>query len=257
MNNQIERWPMVLTAILVALLAAPLVSQADTETGSFSRTLKVSGPVNLDLRSPYGNITVRTGSGSEVRISAKIRAKSKWRHKYSAEEKVRMIEQNPPIEQTGNRIRIGYIDDEDVEKDVRIHYELVVPAETELRIRTGYGDVTVEGIRRPATIKSGYGDVELSRPTGAVTVTTGYGNIRIEGNPTGDWRLKTGYGKVRLRLPSDAAFELNASTGYGSVYTDHPMMVQGNFRKNRIRGTVRGGGPEIRVRTGYGSIRLE
>ena len=248
-----------LTAAMLVAVAVTVAGPAlaGTERGSFERTLQVSGPVDLDLRSPYGNITVRTGAGNEVRVRADIRAKSKGRHKYSAEEKVRLITENPPVEQTGNRIRIGYIDDKDLEKDVRIHYELVVPAETELRARTGYGDVTVAGVRRPAEIKSGYGDIELSSPAGRVEVSTGYGDIRVEGAPTADWRLTTGYGKVRLRLPPDAAFELSARSGYGSVHTDHPLTVQGSFRPNRMRATVRGGGPVISIRTGYGSIWLE
>lgn len=253
MKTKINR---IATFLALAVICS-LPAWADTETGSFKQTLKVTGPVELDICSPYGNITVRTGNTSEVRIHATIRAKSKWRHKYSAEEKVRMIEQNPPIEQNGNRIRIGYIEDEDVEKDVRIHYELVVPAETELRARSGYGDIRVEGVRRPAEIRTGYGDVELSRPAGAVEVSTGYGNIRIEGNPTDDWRLKTGYGDIRLRVPSDAGFVLDFSSGYGSVRSDHPITIQGSFRGSKMHGTVRGGGPEIRVRTGYGSLRLE
>ena len=35
------------------------------------------------------------------------------------------------------------------------------------------------------------------------------------------------------------------------------MTVQGSFRANRMRGTVRGGGPVISIRTGYGSIWLK
>lgn len=252
-----SRWTKVVLTLAAVALLAPAATWADSETGSFDRTLKVTGPVDLDLRSPYGNITVTTGSGNEVRVHATIKAKSKWRDRYSAEEKVRLIEQNPPITQTGNRIRIGYLDDEDLEKRVRINYEIVVPAATELRVRTGYGDVSVSGINRPAEIRSGYGNIELAAPAGAVAVSTGYGDIRVEGSPTEDWRLKTGYGDVRLLLPQDAAFALDFRTGYGSVRTDHPMTIKGSFSNSHVQGTVRGGGPEIRVRTGYGSVRVE
>jgi DUF4097 and DUF4098 domain-containing protein YvlB len=71
-----------------------------------------------------------------------------------------------------------------------------------------------------------------------------------------DVSVQTGSGDVMLRLPGDAAYTLDASTGSGSINTSQPITVQGRLRRNRVEGTVRGGGNAVRVRTGSGSIEI-
>lgn len=242
-------------AWVVAAASVPLRA-ADKASGTFDRTLSVDGAVDLTLLSPYGDVTIRTGDSATVKVHARVKASSKRRHKYTADEKVRMITENPPVVQTGNRISIGEIEDEDLYEDVQIHYDLVVPAETGLDAKTGYGNVDVTGVRRPVEIATGYGDVRLSEPTGRVSVRTGYGNIEITGHPTEDWTLRSGYGDIRLELPPDAAFAVDFRTGYGGVDSDHPLTLEGRLSGSRVRGQVRGGGPEIRARTGYGDLSL-
>src|SRR5262249_15887975 len=93
--------------ILVALSAMSALPASASATGHFEGTLQVSGPVDLDVVSSSGNITVHTGTGNSVSVSAKIRAQNSWLFGGDEEAKVRRIEQNPPIEQQGNTIRIG------------------------------------------------------------------------------------------------------------------------------------------------------
>ena len=62
---------------IIALAAATLFSVAafarDTVAeGSFDRTLKVSGAVDLTISTGSGSISVRTGSGSEIHIVGKF-----------------------------------------------------------------------------------------------------------------------------------------------------------------------------------------
>jgi hypothetical protein len=61
---------------------------------------------------------------------------------------------------------------------------------------------------------------------------------------------------VTLSLPPDAAYTLEARTGSGSISTSQPLTVQGRVRRNHVTGTVRGGGNNILVRTGSGSIDI-
>src|SRR5262245_17077742 len=89
---------LVLTLVLGAL---PLSAAA---TGHFERTLQVSGAVDLEVTSGSGNITVHTGGSNTVSVSAKIHASnSSWLFGGGdAEDRIRRIEQHPPIEQQGN-----------------------------------------------------------------------------------------------------------------------------------------------------------
>ncbi len=264
---------------LVSLVAASSVACAalpDTVKGSFERTLKVTGPADIDVNTGSGNITVRPGDGSTVRIVGTIHAWARWLDgEAAARERVRRLEANPPIEQHGNVIHIGHIEERELQRNVGISYEITLPADSRVRTNTGSGDIDLSGIRGSAgantgsgniTIASstgeirastGSGNIHASGLTGALRASTGSGNITAEGKPGSAWDLKTGSGNVTAQLSSDAGFEVDAHTGSGGIRTNHPITMLGTFGKDTLRGTVRGGGPRLVIRTGSGGIRIE
>ena len=65
-----------------------------------------------------------------VTVHARIRAAAGWFSGINADEKVKRIVANPPVEQTGNVIRIGRIEDSELRNNVSISYEITSPAET-------------------------------------------------------------------------------------------------------------------------------
>src|SRR5258708_4644414 len=125
----------LILALTVALAASAACSAQDRYAeGSFDRTLKVSGAVDLTVATGSGSITVRPGDNTSVRVSAKIRVSEGWHISLGeAEDKVKRLEANPPIEQSGNTIRIGEIRVEDLRRNVSISYEVSAPADTRLR----------------------------------------------------------------------------------------------------------------------------
>ena len=126
---------------LTVVAAAPAFAWSDRETaeGQFERTLSVAGPLDLNVHTNSGSITVVLGSGSQVRILGKIKVRRD--RLGDAQAIVKEIEANPPIEQTGNTVRIGRTDEQDREwrRNVSISYELVVPKATRLDSNTGSG----------------------------------------------------------------------------------------------------------------------
>src|SRR5437899_10202093 len=101
------------TPLLVMLAAAPSFAADITAEGSFERTLKVSGPVNLDVTTGSGRINVRAGEPGTMRVLGTIRAGTGWHiDRAEAEAKVRRLEANPPIEQNGNAARLGGSEDQ-------------------------------------------------------------------------------------------------------------------------------------------------
>ena len=63
----------------------------------------------MDLTTGSGSVEVRTGNSGQVQVTGRIRA-GEW-FRGNAGEKIKRIEANPPIQQNGNDIRIGRIDD--------------------------------------------------------------------------------------------------------------------------------------------------
>src|SRR5437016_10513000 len=192
----------VCMAIAVAC-AVPAVARVE---GSFERSLKVSGPVDIDITTGSGSITVRTGGSDRVEVRGRIRA-SDWSG--NGREKVRRLEADPPIQQSGNSIHIGHIEDPELRRNVSISYELTVPAETEMKAHSGSGNQTVDGIGGPLEVSAGSGSVRISNIGGTVRADTGSGNIDID-RVKGNVRAHAGSGSIRA---TDVAGGFEANTG--------------------------------------------
>jgi hypothetical protein len=166
---------LMLAGLLLAA-APPLLWGAE---GSFERSLHVTGPVDLQVSTGAGAIHVRAGDSQTVQVRGTIKAHDHWGG-MSAEDKVRQLESNPPIEQDGNAIRIGHISESELGHNVSISYDLVVPKQTRLRAETGSGDQSVEGIQGPLKAETGSGGIRITRISSEVHAETGSGDIQIE-----------------------------------------------------------------------------
>jgi hypothetical protein len=62
--------------VLFCVQAVPAVASAE---GSFTRTLPVTGPVNLDLTTGSGSVNVRTGRSSQVLVTGHIKVTNWFR----------------------------------------------------------------------------------------------------------------------------------------------------------------------------------
>lgn len=241
------RIPGLLGTALVLLTITAAVSAATAE-GSFARTLTVTGPVDLDVTTGSGNIVVRAGASGAVGISARIRARGG-----EAEEKVRRLEASPPIEQEGNKIRVGYIGDRWLGRNVSISYELTVPRETQLRSRTGSGDQEIDGVQGPVSAHTGSGELTVSGIGDEVEAATGSGSIEIA-NVAGRTQLSTGSGSIR---GSGLGGAISARTGSGSIRLE--QTATGDVEVSTGSGgiAVRGVRGTLRARTGSGAIEVD
>jgi hypothetical protein len=226
---------LLLNVLTFTALCLCLAAPARAAEGHFARTLQVSGAVELEIQTGSGSIDVRAGDSSTVRITGTIRATGGWFDSASAEEKVHYLETNPPIEQHGNIIKIGHIEDEDLKRNISISYEVVAPVETRLRSSSGSGEQDVSGVRGPVEATSGSGNLRLTNIGDMVRTSTGSGRISVEG-VKGSVRASTGSGEI---VATGVAGGLHASTGSGSV---------------TLRQTAPG---DVEVSTGSGTLQLE
>src|ERR1700733_14629752 len=143
-------------AIALAVLFASTLAVASTPQGTFDKTFQVNGPVDLEIQTHSGDITVRSGPAGTVSIHGKIFVGDHWlfgnRHSDVSD-----IEQHPPLRQDGNSIHIDYVR----VRDISIDYEITVPEDTTVRSHSGSGDQTIEGTRGRVELQTGSGDVKL------------------------------------------------------------------------------------------------
>ena len=230
-------WLPILTTVVSGILvltisAAPACAAVE---GHFERTLKVSGPVDLNVETGSGSISMKTGSADTVQILATIRGNDGWHiGDKDVEERIRAIESHPPVEQDGNTIRIGHFDDHELTRNISISYELFVPATTKARTATGSGSQNLDGVNGPIEATSGSGSLQISNISDEVNAHTGSGSIELH-SIKGSAKTSTGSGSIRA---IGIAGGLRASTGSGSV---------------RLEQTAAG---DVDVTTGSGSIEM-
>ena len=245
------RWPL---AILAAVLASTVAVPAHGAEGSFERTLAVTGPVELDVSTGSGHISVRAGDSSTVHINGTIKAGKSWHlDEAEAERKVRYLESNPPIEQHGNFIRIGRIEDHELAHNISISYDLVVPIETRLRSQTGSGSQSVEGIQGPVKAGTGSGSMKVENIGDEVRAETGSGDVQVD-SVKGATHASTGTGSIRA---SGIGSSFVASTGSGSIKLEQTGPGDGKVETGSGSVELQNVRGALRVRTGSGDITAQ
>ena len=275
-------------ALTAATLAIPALALASD--GTFDKTLSVNGAVQLDVSTGSGYVHVGPGSDNQVHIVGHVHAN----HGFlggSSEDQVKQVVDNPPIQQSGNTIRVGQMHESWL-NHVSIDYDITTPKSTHLkaesgsgdlkatsigggtRLETGSGSVNGDDLGGESYLQTGSGDIRVNFSNGGtVTAGTGSGSIRltgikgglkaetgsgdvsIAGQPLDNWKIEAGSGSIDLNL-GGAKFTLDAETGSGSIHTDQPISMQGSLERHHITGSVNGGGPTVKVETGSGSIRI-
>src|SRR5947208_6931547 len=145
--------------MLAFVLATSLAGFASV-AGTFDRSFTVSGPVDLEVLTRSGDITVRSGGGNAVSVHGKIHVGNSW-FDSSRKADVEEIQKNPPVRQTGNSIRVDYVN----YRNIAIDYEITVPENTSVRAHSGSGDQNVEGLKGNVELEAGSGDMQLARLT--------------------------------------------------------------------------------------------
>jgi hypothetical protein len=245
----------IMLALSVAL-AASMTCAADDRyaEGAFDRTMKTSGAVDLTVETGAGSISVRSGDGSSVHVTAKIRVSEGWHVTMAeAQDKVKKLEANPPIEQSGNTIHIGEIRDEELRRNVSISYEISAPADTKLRSSTGSGSQTLEGLKGPVETSTGSGSIRLTKIGSEVHATTGSGTITAD-DVNGGVRASTGSGGIHA---SGIAGGVTAKTGSGTVEISQTAPGDVDVETGSGGVELRGVQGRVRVHAGSGSLHAE
>lgn len=264
------------------LRAAPEPAAAEA---TFDRNLTFTGKLDLTVGTGSGSITFTRGPANQIRIHGIV----KVNHDGDPAQ-AQQIAANPPIEQEGNTIRIG--GHQENLHNVSISYEIEAPADSALKAATGSGNITDTGVGQDAKLMTGSGNITATGIEGDFKAQTGSGNIAIDGTGQGDakaqtgsgtidlkgvhgslvaqtgsgtikaagtpsspWKLQTGSGSIELAT-GNAPIDLDASAGSGTIST-HAAAMQTGADKHHLHAQLNGGGPEVRVETGSGSIRVD
>ena len=235
----------ILPVLAAGMLFAPFsfVQAAPRPPQRFERHFAVKGrPVVILQNVSNGRIEVKSSKNAEVVVAAT-----------QASNKIGIV-----AEQAEERIDVAatILDGSAPANELEANFQLTVPEETELQLKTQTGLVYVEQVMGDMTLQSVAGDIHLKEVSGYIVVrTTGgslvctqcagklnfssisgnaqvvqpglsnvtlftmSGNILFDGDfiRTGIYSMKSGKGTVEVHFSGSDSFDLNAQTATGTV----------------------------------------
>ena len=230
-------------AVMAGLALGASPARADHVEKSFS----VQKKPKITVRNPSGRIQVKAWAKNEVQVA--------WTNSSG--------KMDVGTEQAGNRVEIENrtTGDNISADDLKTDFEITVPVESELNVRTDSGNVTVESVHGDMTFDTvganlqltdvdGYvvvktidgslvctrcsgkleansisGNMQIIQPTlDSVRVQTSSGNILFDGNfeNRGIYIMKNFSGTIEVHFSPSDSFDLSAASLKGDVINEAP-----------------------------------
>lgn len=141
--------------------------------------------------------------------------------------------------------------------DVQVHFIVKVPAQVHFNGHNVNGDIEIADVLGEAQAHTVNGNVKVTASE-KVDAHTVNGNIvaTVTGAPRSPMGFHTVNGSIDLTLSGGASAQVSAHTVNGSMNTDFPITVKGEFGNRSLSGSIGSGGPEIKMNTVNGSVRL-
>ena len=259
---------LILAAGLLALLGAALVLSGCVEipiheaTRVLPGSFDVTGPVDLDVSTSNGRVTVRGVDGqTSVEVIATLHSRGDTL--IGATNRVAQI----VIEMThvGNHVVLSYDASAhpwDVRRYSGVDFEVIIPATADVEVNTSNGRIEIDEVTGILTLDTSNGKIEVSDGLGEVHASTSNGQItvtRFEGildlgtsngwiemeNVDGivdaqtsngriafggrlvegvDHRMSTSNGRIDVAIPSDSRMIIEARTSNSTISTDLPLI---------------------------------
>jgi DUF4097 and DUF4098 domain-containing protein YvlB len=214
-------------ALLALLLTLAGCQMGPSVSGSFDRSLDVSGPIRLELRNVAGDVAIVGSADGKVHVHGDVRVSGFGFG--SPQKRLDDLLASPPVELKGDTLRIGK--ETSRLHNVAITYSIEVPRATEVDSASVSGSESVRNVRGPVQAESVSGtvhgqdigrEVKLSSTSGTVTAencgddvraTSVSGNVTVT-NAKGDVLAHSVSGDVQVRNPGG---RVDANTSSGTV----------------------------------------
>lgn len=254
--------------MVMLLLAATLSAQAagaEELKETIDRTLNVRAGSDFKIDNINGRIDISGWDQPRIRIRAVKRVES--RDNDSAREAMKALKVE--IRQSGNSVEVDTIHPRKGDTgfmdmlfgtnvNLSVSYEINVPRTMNVAADNVNGGIHLSDVSGTIELDTTNGKIEVARCSGSVDAETTNGGISVElmtVTPGREMSFETTNGKIALSLPASLAAEINAATTNGSVRSDLPLTTT-RFSRTSVKGSLNGGGPEIRLRTTNGGIDI-
>jgi hypothetical protein len=274
------RLALVLLAGALAAAAAAMPAAAATVEERFDRTFPLAAGGTLQIGNTNGAITVEAWDRDEARVEALKEVRG--RNDAEARDNMRRLQIVATPGAGSLRIDTRYPSNGGGFLDwlfgggvhAKVTYRLHVPRRLQLTARSVNGGVTLTGTRGkavlattngaltvaevdgPLELETTNGNIAVRQAAGAVRAETTNGSVEAElSRLDGTLSLESTNGTLTVRLPSGVRATLDAETTNGSVRSDLPVTATAAGSRH-LRGAINGGGPQLKLSTTNGGIRI-
>ena len=246
-----------LVAILPAVLLAAGCYPMEEHTAHFERTWPAADIKRLEVREVSGTINIDGDSPNEVRMVAQVRARG--------------VRPDPSAENQGYfrseledgtlllRTRDSRNDHFFFGPDIRVDYDLHVPPQVALELRTVNGRIETHAIAGEVSATTVNGAVDLET-TGSNEMEANTVNGRVKARFLNDFhgaRLRAVNGRITAVLPPTASFYGDFTQVNGDFEAAFPLNIHSNPGSRRVSGDVNGGRYPLRITTVNGDIKID
>ena len=253
-----------LTIFILTFAMSTAAVAGDELTETFQRTLNVRPGTDFEIENVNGSITITGWDQPQVRIHAvkKVRgggeaaAQALKALRIEIRQSDRSLEVDTIYPKKGDLGVFDFLRGKEVNASVR--YEINVPRSMNVAADTVNGAIRLREVNGELELDTTNGKIEVANCSGSVDASTTNGGIEVElvAVTSGkDMRFETTNGRIKLAVPAGLGADIHASTTNGSVRSGLPM-VTSRVSRTSLRGTLNGGGPEIRLRTTNGGIDI-
>jgi hypothetical protein len=239
---------LVATAGAGLFTALPVVQEGGVGrvTERTEQVYPVGQAPTLEVDNFAGDVTVRVGEDGRIRAVVTKKA--------TGSDSLGRIDVD--LTQLDNGLRIRTSRPSALTANMSVDIDLFVPADAQLQLDTGAGNVQVDGVTGEISAHTGAGNVEVRGAAAPVNLNTGAGNVDYDGQPGGTCTFSTGAGNISLQLPADLNAQIELNTGIGNISLGG-FDVVGDTSGTDVQGTIgTGEGATIEANTGVGNISL-
>jgi hypothetical protein len=266
MDSKIE--PFELFSEPEELIDSSGTAQINGSEKKINKTLDVGSIDWFKLSNKRGNVKIKTWNKNEVNLLAKITMEGKTKEDEAIglkdfdldlvkKGKYIQVENNWDGEETGtcfcwsdskkNKIKTSTGETIKIKK-IKIEYEVTVPENFSLDIKSSYADLNIDDIEGEVIVSVFKGDFNANKIGGDLTLTTKYGGANINSFPNGN----VVFFKANGKLGSSKELNLKAN------YSDYEINQTENLKLNAFQsdGVILNAVNEIEGSIRYGELDL-
>jgi DUF4097 and DUF4098 domain-containing protein YvlB len=204
-----------------AVLAGFALGASPAHADRFEKHFAVQNKPKITVRNSTGRIQVKAWSKNEVQVS--------WTN---ASGKVEV-----GTEQAGNRVEVETreIEDNVSADDCKTDFEITVPVESELNVRTDSGNVTVDSVHGDMTFDTVGANLQLSDVAGYMVVKTIDGSL-VCTRCSGKLEANSISGNMQMIQP--ALDGVRVQTSSGNILFDGSFLSRGIYIMKNFSGTI-------------------